>query len=71
MEKNWPRFASVLRGRSHIPHILRNQQGRGFQMLTVDYGGGLAVDYVIKNLIFTLILYTCMQDTFSRATHSA
>ena len=24
-------------------------------MLTVDYGGGLAVDYVIKILIFTLI----------------
>ena len=30
--------------------------GGGFQMLTVDYGGGgLAVDYVIKFLIFSLI----------------
>ena len=45
-----------------VVHILRNQQrgggGGGFQMLTVDYGGGgggLAVDYVIKILIFTLI----------------
>ena len=41
-----------------VVHILRNQQrGRGFQMITVDYGrgAGLAVDYVIKILIFTLI----------------
>ena len=37
-----------------VVHILRNQpRGGGFQMLTVDYGGGgLVVDYVIKILIF-------------------
>ena len=34
----------------------------GFQMITVDYGegGGLAVDIVIKILIFTLLINTNM-----------
>ena len=41
-----------------VIHILRNQQREegGFRMLTGGGGGGgLAVDYVIKILIFTLI----------------
>ena len=50
-------FENLPRVRSQFTYYVISRGGGGFQMLTVDYGGGggLAVDYVIKILIFTLI----------------
>ena len=54
------KFEFILDKGSFTYYVI-SRGGGGFQMLTVDYGGGggggggVAVDYVIKILIFTLI----------------
>ena len=56
VDKFWPKMESLNRDFPYgVVHILRHQEGgEGFQMMTSDYegyrGGGLADDYMIKNI---------------------